>query len=641
MPSFGSYSELDEPIVQDGDDRFVGIHSHIEGDKIQPSYVKSATNTRMDEQEVTVRKGLDFQAGMSGVSPTYTYSAGDEEVFASGRYSDPDDDKQDWLVSATKQAALIWDGTDTYYVNYYSADIAAGSVDHPTDVWGAPAHKFQVGDAVQLTTTDTLPTGVAVDTTYYVIDFSASSIKLATSYANALAGTPIDITSAGVGTHTVQSIVDTSHAPEIIQAFNQVYILRYKNRPLVWDGVTTATGDVVNSVFESLSSTVTLQTGAAGTGDPFPSTNTGAYIANRLIGVQPRGIATPTEAVTDSSTVILSDLLEPNQVTPANSEWYINQGAADYVVGFTPYQENNMLIFNRRSITMATNVHDTENSVRYQITERYGCIAKRTITQAGGFIYFLSDDGVMQLNPALDIVTGAGAAVSKMQGALTPLSLQIQDLLRGAIESTDVADASGIVWDNKFYLAIPFTASNLTQVFVYDLINGAWVSQDQYTSLQIQDLKLIDNDNRERLVICTAKGWYWAEENDGLDDTNRTIGSSAESNTTAISAILTTRAYNFGTQESKHFQDIKVGLKISDGDVINIGILTYNPTRSETLETYTHSGGSNDYVERRLRTRVRGTRIRVTFSISAGSPIVQYIRVSGAMLDSTGGRSLD
>jgi len=59
------------------------------------------------------------------------------------------------------------------------------------------------GTRVRLTTTTTLPAGLALATDYYVIRVSDSTFKLATSYANAIAGTAINITDAGTGTHTV------------------------------------------------------------------------------------------------------------------------------------------------------------------------------------------------------------------------------------------------------------------------------------------------------------------------------------------------------------------------------------------------------------------------------------------------------
>lgn len=59
------------------------------------------------------------------------------------------------------------------------------------------------GTRVRLTTTTTLPAPLATATDYYVIRTADTTFRLATSYANAIAGTQINITDAGTGTHTI------------------------------------------------------------------------------------------------------------------------------------------------------------------------------------------------------------------------------------------------------------------------------------------------------------------------------------------------------------------------------------------------------------------------------------------------------
>lgn len=59
------------------------------------------------------------------------------------------------------------------------------------------------GTRVRLTTTTTLPAGLATATDYYVVRLSDTTFKLSTTYANAVAGTVINITDAGTGTHTI------------------------------------------------------------------------------------------------------------------------------------------------------------------------------------------------------------------------------------------------------------------------------------------------------------------------------------------------------------------------------------------------------------------------------------------------------
>lgn len=65
------------------------------------------------------------------------------------------------------------------------------------------ANDWQNYSKVRFTTTGALPTGLAVDTDYWLVRVSATTARVATSYANALAGTVIAFTDAGSGTNTL------------------------------------------------------------------------------------------------------------------------------------------------------------------------------------------------------------------------------------------------------------------------------------------------------------------------------------------------------------------------------------------------------------------------------------------------------
>ena len=72
-----------------------------------------------------------------------------------------------------------------------------------TEVITIPNHNFaHSGFKIRLTTSGTLPGGLSVDTDYFVIVLDANNFKLATSLANALAGTNINLTTTGSGVHT-------------------------------------------------------------------------------------------------------------------------------------------------------------------------------------------------------------------------------------------------------------------------------------------------------------------------------------------------------------------------------------------------------------------------------------------------------
>jgi hypothetical protein len=71
-----------------------------------------------------------------------------------------------------------------------------------TDICTKASHGFYTGLKAALTTTTTLPAGLTV-ADWYVIRLSANTFSLASSSALAQAGTAIDITDTGTGTHTI------------------------------------------------------------------------------------------------------------------------------------------------------------------------------------------------------------------------------------------------------------------------------------------------------------------------------------------------------------------------------------------------------------------------------------------------------
>lgn len=86
--------------------------------------------------------------------------------------------------------------------DFVDADVTPG-----TDSITETAHGLQTGDKVQLTSSGTLPAGLALATDYYVIRVSANSFKLASSESNAEWNIPVDITAAaGGGTHTLTAV---------------------------------------------------------------------------------------------------------------------------------------------------------------------------------------------------------------------------------------------------------------------------------------------------------------------------------------------------------------------------------------------------------------------------------------------------
>lgn len=79
---------------------------------------------------------------------------------------------------------------------------SASAIDATANTFTKVAHGIVTGALGQFTTSSALPTGLSTSTDYYAIKIDADTLKFATSYANAVAGTAIDISDVGTGNQT-------------------------------------------------------------------------------------------------------------------------------------------------------------------------------------------------------------------------------------------------------------------------------------------------------------------------------------------------------------------------------------------------------------------------------------------------------
>lgn len=118
--------------------------------------------------------------------------------------------------------SLVLDGTVD--VNTPDAAVSA-SASQVTDAnpgllfTNTTANGFALGLVVQFTTSTTLPTGISAATDYYVIPVTTTTYFVATSLANALAGTAVDYTNTGTGDQTATPVA-LAGATLILQASN-------------------------------------------------------------------------------------------------------------------------------------------------------------------------------------------------------------------------------------------------------------------------------------------------------------------------------------------------------------------------------------------------------------------------------------
>jgi hypothetical protein len=115
------------------------------------------------------------------------------------------------------------------------------------------------------------------------------------------------------------------------------------------------------------------------------------------------------------------------------------------------------------------------------------------------------------------------------------------------------------------------------------------------------------------------------EENAGLDDSGRYIGSTVESTTTAISAKLKTRNYHAAVSDVKKYTNVRIGADVTASDAFTIKLNTIDPDGTSTLQSYT--AASTDNTSIKLRSRERGYTCNVEVDVTAGSPAFRSIEV--------------
>lgn len=95
---------------------------------------------------------------------------------------------------------------------------------HASETLNIAAHGMATGDGPYRLTNagGALPTGLAVDTNYWIINTGAGTVQLASSYANAIAETEVTFSDDGTGTHTLQRDANDVMIAQIVDRLNSV-----------------------------------------------------------------------------------------------------------------------------------------------------------------------------------------------------------------------------------------------------------------------------------------------------------------------------------------------------------------------------------------------------------------------------------
>ena len=399
--------------------------------------------------------------------------------------------------------------------------------------------------------------------------------------------------------------------------------------PLIWDSATgTVTVADQQYVNPSSGTALTYLTKS------IPPADFGFYYQNRVVA-----------KYTDHQLVV-SDILSFQTDVQFNA-FLINQGGNDIIVGCLPWIENQFLVFMRNSIYVAFldpkfDITQPDKSQITVVTTELGCLARKSIVNAGQFVFFLSAKGVHMLTPQLDL---------KVVGNTMPLSEPISDFFQ-TVNYTTVGNSVAAYYNNRFYIAMPVIdavtnpSGRNNRILIFNTLNKNWESIDVYPVGLFSD-NLIPGAylNQKRLFIMTNftgatqfGGVFLEEEREDGDfytggNTGIILPFTLPNNLNSgftlntIVAFVRTREFTMKSLSEKRFSRGEFQFNNVLNDVVAIDATMHDPDSTQTILGYQFSGNSDGTL--RPRIAGRGSSVDFTVHFTNGRPALKGITVYG------------
>ena len=418
--------------------------------------------------------------------------------------------------------------------------------------------------------------------------------------------------------------ITTQDGCDVVAAGDNVYISRgFSKRPLVWDLNVTITA---------------LPT--SGAGHPFPNCTGMLYYANRMIVLGK--YHSEANTLRNYDTVSVSNFLDFANWDAVDA-FTVNSGSNDQVVGVAPWTLNEFLIFMRNSIFYINVGNDRYTSgdglsatARIStLATDIGCSARRSVVQANGGVFFLSDNGIYFLQPQ-----PASAESMKLLTMADPISAPIDDVIQ-RINKTYAYRSVATYWNNRYYLAVPLDSSvDNNAILVYNFILRQWESVDTYPAgFDVFDFVVAKKDNQRRMYgVDTDKGIFLMEQLDVDEYQDWAVGDPNAGEPllpfylpatlealsfphNSINATLKTRRYSFNSIGDKRFSTAEVEMVADAGSQVQTIAEVYNPDISTTIDTF--SAQFTEDSARRNGIRKIGTGIQLQFVSSTLRPSIR------------------
>ena len=631
----------------EGDAGFIGIDTRSNPATLKQGVLQDGNNIRLDLQALQVRKGLQRV-----LDDAYVSNIG--VIVGSGIYVDS--------FTGYQYIALIGYQASTGLNRFYLFDIVANNFVKNITM---PAGRVISSGSVQLIQAVNKMYILRGEATRYIIGNGSVGQRATVDSAPHTTITVTTSTPHGLSVGS-EFVIEASHAQ--------------------WCGPTSANNFVVATVPTSTSFTYTLTTGHTGvasayviqvakpvlvfdgssvqlvrqgiidgtvlggttpTACDFPPTSTAVYHKNRIYCKYSKDEIAVSDYLTDTTGNWQFDL-----TIQALS---INIGDEQEITGFHPWTRDTILVFKTNSIYEAKFADDTStpdvvlaNSYVRALTYDIGCVAKNSIANVSGVVFFMSQRGIYKLEPQLDVALLANTS---------PMSLPIQKYI-DRLNYDYVKNAVGSVWNGRYYLAVPEgTSVYNNNVLVYNLSNQMWESVDTFPSAIRIDNILITrtqstNVNYNIIYCSSVNGIYLAEQTERDEYGGLTTSPSFESfpyiagppetpegiplqfqlepivyNYAVIRGYAKTRRYIFSTLLDKRFISVNTDVKFDAIGSLQTEVVTYNPDTRLTVDTV--SFNNEEDATRRFPIRKIAVGCELDFSSLNGRPIIRSVTIEG------------
>lgn len=367
----------------------------------------------------------------------------------------------------------------------------------------------------------------------------------------------------------------------------------------------------------------------------FPPTSTAIYHKNRIYCKYSRDEIAVSDYLPDINGNWKFDLTIQAMT--------INQGDEQEITGFHPWTRDEILIFKTNSIYAAKFSDDVSspdivlaNSYVRTLTYDIGCVAKRSVANISGNVFFLSKKGVYKLEPQLDTNLLANTA---------PLSIGVQKYI-DRINQSFVKNAVGTVFNGRYYLAVPLDSSQVNNyVLVYNLTNQMWESVDTFpASFNAKGILTAVKENQSKMLYWTAINGIYISEELEVDEFGQTVNGVEINNGIPLSFTLIaqqyqnqsilgfakTRRYIFNTLEDKRFVSGNIDLLFENNGSTLTSVSTYNPDTIKTIDIT--ASGTNEDKTRNFPIRKVAVGCDFEINTTSGRPIIRAVGIEATIV---------